>query len=132
MTVSKRYDNDAKRLGQAKVVRQQSIRALEKGQNVILMEYFNDFLNTLVLQELREKLDKWAEFIQTMETIPLSACYYTYVYQGQKQLLDHILLSSSLQDEFLSVPVERRCQIFDTKNLSDHRGMIVRLKSNDF
>ena len=67
-----------------------------------------------------------------METIPLSDCYYTYVYQGQKQLLDHILLSSSLQDEFLSVLAERRCQIFDTKNLSDHRGMIVRLKSNDF
>ena len=131
MTVSKRYDNDAKRLGQAKVVRQQSIRALEKGQNLILMWYFNDFPNTLVLQELREKLDKWAEFIQTAETIPLSDCY-TCVYQGQKQLLDHILLSSSLQDEFLSVPVERRCQIFDTKNLSDHRRMIVRLKSNDF
>ena len=112
-------------------MRQQSIRALEKGQNVILMGYFNDFTNTLVLQELREKLDKWAEFIQTAETIPLKDCY-TYVYQGQKQLLDHILLSSSLQDEFLSVPVERRCQIFDTKNLSDHRGMIVRLKSNDF
>ena len=129
--VSKRSDNDAKRLGQAKVVRQQSIRALEKDQNLILMWYFNDFPNTLVLQELREKLDKWAEFIQTAETIPLSECY-TYVYQGQKQLLDHILLSSSLQDEFLSVPVERRCQIFDTKNLSDHRRMIVRLKSNDF
>ena len=92
---------------------------------------FNDFPNSLVLQELREKLDKWAEFIQTVGTIPLSDCY-TYVYQGQKQLLDHILLSSSLQDKFLSVPVERRFQIFDTKNLSDHRGMIVRLKSNDF
>ena len=37
--VSKRSENDAKRLGQAKVVRQQSIRALEKGQNVILMGY---------------------------------------------------------------------------------------------
>ena len=118
-------------MGQAKVVRQQSIRALEKDQNLILMWYFNDFPNTLVLQELREKLDKWAEFIQTAETIPLSECY-TYVYQGQKQLLDRILLNSSLQDEFLSVPVERRCQIFDTKNLSDHRRMIVRLKSNDF
>ena len=42
--VSKRSDNDAKRLGQAKVVRQQSIRALEKDQNLILMWYFNDFL----------------------------------------------------------------------------------------
>ena len=37
--ISKRSDNDAKRLGQAKVLRQQSIRALEKGQNVILMGY---------------------------------------------------------------------------------------------
>ena len=119
------------RLGQAKVLRQQSIRALEKGQNVILVGDFNDTPNTPVLQELRGKLDKWAESIQTAENIPLSN-RYTYVYQSQKQLLDHIPLSSSLQDEFLSVPVERRCQIFDNKNLSDHRGMRVRLKSNDF
>ena len=120
-----------KRLGQAKVLRQQSIRALEKGQNVILTGDFNDTPNTPVLQELRGKLDKWAESIQTAENIPLSN-RYTYVYQSQKQLLDHIPLSSSLQDEFLSVPVERRCQIFDTKNLSGHKGMIVRLKLNDF
>ena len=129
--ISKRFDNDAKRLGQAKVLRQQSIRALEKDQNVILVGDFNDTPNTPVLQELRGKLDKWAESIQTAENIPLSN-RYTYVYQSQKQLLDHIPLSSSLQDEFLSVPVERRCQIFDTKNLSDHKGMIVRLKLNDF
>ena len=96
-----------KRLGQAKVLRQQSIRALEKGQNVILMGG-NDIPNTPVLQELCGKLDKWAEFIQTAENIPIRD-RYTYVYQSQKQLLDHILLSSSLQDEFLSVPVERRC-----------------------
>ena len=118
-------------MGQAKVLRQQSIRALEKDQNVILVGDFNDTPNTPVLQELRGKLDKWAESIQTAENIPLSN-RYTYVYQSQKQLLDHIPLSSSLQDEFLSVPVERRCQIFDTKNLSDHKGMIVRLKLNDF
>ena len=75
---------------------------------MILMGDFNDAPNTPVLQELCGKLDKWAEFIQTAENIPLSN-HYTYVYQGKKQLLDHILLSSSLQDEFLSVPVERRC-----------------------
>ena len=49
---------------------------------------------------------------------------------GKKNLLDHILISPSFQDESLRVDRERRYQIFDV-DLSDHRAIVVQLKFTD-
>ena len=45
----------------------------------------------------------------------------------KKNLLDHILIIPSFQDEFLRIDKERRCQIFDV-DLSNHRAMVVLLR----
>ncbi|MEC7868712.1 MAG: hypothetical protein VYE00_13820 [Candidatus Poribacteria bacterium] len=45
---------------------------------------------------------------------------------GKKNLLDHILISPSFQDESLRVDRERRYQISDV-DLSDHHAMVVQL-----
>ena len=129
--ISKRSNNDAKRLGQATVVRRQAIRALTNNQNVIVIGDFNDTPNTPVLRQLRGLSDEWADFVQTAESVPLED-RYTYIYQDNRYLIDHILISPSLQDEFLNTPATDRCQIFDSDGLSDHRGMIVRLQFADF
>ena len=69
--------------------------------------------------------------MQTAESVPLED-RYTFIYQDNRCLIDHILISPSLQDEFLNTPAADGCQIFDSDGLSDHREMIARLQFADF
>lgn len=124
--ISRILKNDAKRLSQAMVVRRQAIKGLTANKNIIIMDDMNDTPGTLAIQKLRGLDDTWANMIQTAESVDL-ANRFTYVYQNEKNLLDHILIIPSFQDEFLRIDKERRCQIFDV-DLSNHRAMMVRLR----
>lgn len=125
--ISRRGSNDAKRLAQATVIRRHGVMAMIEAQNVIVMGDFNDTPGTPVLRRIRGFDDIWGNFIQTANEVP-SAERFTYTYQGQQNLLDHILLSPSLYQDFRGISQADRCGIVDLENLSDHAGVVARLR----
>ncbi len=125
--ISRRNQNDAKRLAQAAVVRRQIVKALINEMNVIVMGDMNDTPGTPVVKRIRGFDDIWGNLIQTANSVEAND-RYTYIYEGQKNLLDHILLSPSLRGEFRDVAAEKRCEIIDVGELSDHRALLARLR----
>ena len=125
--VSRRNPSDAKRLAQATVVRRQAVKAMMGGKHVIVMGDMNDTPGTPVINRLRGFDDIWGDFLQTANAVEADN-RYTYIYEDQKNLLDHILISPSLQDEFHTVEETERCKIVDVGGLSDHRAILARLR----
>ena len=125
--ISRRNPRDAKRLAQATVVRRQAVKGLMADKNVIVMGDMNDTPTTPVINRLRGFDDIWGDFLQTANAVEAKE-RYTYVHEGQKNLLDHILISPSLRNEFRNVEEGKRCEIIDVSGLSDHRAILARLR----
>ena len=125
--ISRRSPSDAKRLAQATVVRRQAVKAMMADKNVIVMGDMNDTPATPVINRLRGFDDIWGDFLQTANAVEADN-RYTYIHEGQKNLLDHILISPSLRNEFRNVEEENRCEIIDVNGLSDHRAILARLR----
>lgn len=125
--VSRHESNDAKRLAQATVVRRQTVKGLMGEKNVIVMGGMNDTPGTPVINRLRGFDDIWGDFFQTANAVEADN-RYTYIHEGQKNLLDHILISPSLRDEFRNVEESKQCEIIDVGGLSDHRAILARLR----
>ena len=125
--VSRRESNDPKRLAQATVVRRQAVRELMADKNVIVMGDINDTPATPVINRLRGFDDIWGDFLQTANAVEVNN-RYTYIHEGEKNLLDHILISPSLRDEFRNVEEGKQCEIIDVGGLSDHRAILARLR----
>ena len=119
--------NDPERLAQANVLRRQAVKAMIDEKNVIVMGDMNDTPGTSVIKRLRGFDDIWADLIQTANAVEPDE-RYTYIHEGQKNLLDHVLISPSLRNEFRSVEPEKWCEIIDVGDLSDHRAIIARLR----
>ena len=125
--ISRRDSNDAKRLAQATVVRRQAVKAMIADKNVIVMGDMNDTPATPVIKRLRGFDDIWDNLLQTANAAEADN-RYTYIYEGHKNLLDHILISPSLRDEFRNVEEGKQCEIIDVSGLSDHRAILARLR----
>ena len=125
--ISRRNPRDAKRLAQATVVRRQAVKAMMADKNVIVMGDINDTPGTPVINRLRGFDDIWGDFIQTANAVE-AADRYTYIHEGQKNLLDHILISPSLRDEFRNIEEGKQCEIIDVGELSDHHAILARLR----
>ncbi len=115
--------SEAQREQQATIVRNfvQSILALDSHANVIVLGDLNDFEFSTTLNIL-----KAASLIDLVETLPPEE-RYTYVFDGNSQVLDHILVSSALatqaapQYDIVHVNSEFAAQV------SDHEPEVVRL-----
>ena len=125
--ISRRGSNDPKRLAQANVVRRQAVKAMMADKNVIVMGDMNDTPATPVIKRLRGFDDIWGDLLQTANAVEADN-RYTYIYEGEKNLLDHILISPSLRNEFRNVEKAKRCEIIDVSELSDHRAILARLR----
>ena len=125
--ISRRSLNDAKRLAQATVVRRQAVKAMMADKNVIIMGDMNDTPGTPVINRLRGFDDIWGDFLQTANAVKVEE-RYTYIHEDQKNLLDHLLISPSLRNEFRNVDEGKRCEIIDVGELSDHRAILARLR----
>jgi predicted extracellular nuclease len=82
-------------LWNTEVMRQ--IRQLDPEAEFIILGDLNSFLDSLPLQTLEA-----AGLRHVFNTDP-SAAWYSYVYQGASQTLDHILVTSGLFDELIDV-----------------------------
>ena len=125
--ISRRSSNDPKRLAQATVVRRHAVKAMMAEKNVIVMGDMNDTPTTPVINRVRGFDDIWGDFLQTANAVE-AADRYTYIYKDQKYLIDHILISPSLRDEFRDVEKAKQCEIIDVDELSDHRAILARLR----
>lgn len=125
--ISRRSSNAPQRLAQATIARRHAVKAMMADKNVIVMGNMNDTPATPTVHRLRGFDDIWGDFLQTANAVE-AAERYTYIYEGQKNLLDHILISPSLRDEFRSVDEAKRCEIIDVDELSDHRAILARLR----
>lgn len=114
--------SEAQRHQQAAVVRDfvQGILAIDAGANIIVLGDFNDF----EFSETLNILKSGPGLVDLVDTLPPNE-RYTYVYEGNSQVLDHILVSANLaanaEYDIVHVNSEYAAQT------SDHEPEVARL-----
>jgi len=101
----------------------QQIRAIDPNANIVVLGDLNDF-------EFSETIDilEAAGLSDLYDTLPLPE-RYSYVFQGNSQTLDHILVSGSLADRSTLDVVHVNAEFAD--QASDHDPSVVRIVLND-
>ncbi|HHJ51430.1 MAG TPA: endonuclease/exonuclease/phosphatase family protein [Phaeodactylibacter sp.] len=134
-------EDDFKRLAQASILRRHMLDDLQHGKYIIIAGDFNDHRGQPPLRRLRGLDDIFEDFIQTGYTRYFDKDKYdtrwTYQYMGERQQIDHILVSLSLKEACLQrkgirtwttapEPAARRINN-RTVRVSDHRALTVQL-----
>jgi predicted extracellular nuclease len=94
----------------------------DPGAGVIVLGDFNDFENTQPLRALEE-----ADLADLVLRVPREQ-RYSYVYQGNSQVLDHVLVSEALADNAEIDIVHVNADFPAAERASDHDPIIVRIK----
>ena len=128
--LSKRNEsNDVDRLKQANYVRSKILGMINNFDHIVLMGDLNDLPDSPPLQRLIGLDDPEPNFIQTAVTTGPQAAF-SYIFNNEKQLIDYILLSPSLQPSFQTSDINERHQTIDIGPVSDHRGVMVNFMLN--
>ena len=114
--VSKRGDNDDKREAQAAAVRNYLRTAAPKADSVIILGDLNDTPDSNTLAVLQGSHDDGVKLFQSSK-LHGSGDEWSYEYEGERQLIDHILITKPLQQSgrFFTV---------DLGPISDHRAVV--------
>ena len=127
------YDADQKRLAQASIVRRHFLPLLSASENVIVTGDLNDGRGQPPLDRLRGFDDIFPDLIQTglvkYFDSKEKSTRWTYEYEGERNQIDHILLSDNI-DAITRRRKGIRSYVFDPKDhlASDHRALVVTLK----
>ncbi len=126
--VSKRggAESDIQRLKQAQIVNQFAAEILKADAkaNLVVLGDLNDFVESEPLKVLRGTL-----LTNLIEQIPISD-RYTYNFQGKKQVLDHILISSHLSMANPEIDIAH-INIGFRDQASDHDPLVSRFTLSD-
>lgn len=129
-------DSDQKRLMQAEIARRVMIPYLQKREHVIVMGDLNSERHHPSLLTIRGFNDIEEELVQTGDTYYFEKydTRWTYNYKGQKEQIDHILLSLSLKHACRGNNPKQnqwgiKTSILPTNNdnISDHNALIIEL-----
>jgi predicted extracellular nuclease len=115
-------DSEVQRLQQAQVVHDFVVELLGINPNskVIVLGDLNDFYFSPPIKALRGNILQ-----NLIETLPLEE-RYTYIYEGNSQTLDHILITQGLTDSFLSLDIIHINSEFDyASHFSDHDPLVA-------
>lgn len=115
-------ESEKQRMLQAKAIYKfvQDILTIDPSANVIVLGDLNDFPWSAPIKELSGSLLK-----NLVTTLPLNE-QYTYIYEGNAQVLDQILVSSALIDRTVSVDVVHiNSEFYYQDRLSDHDPVIA-------
>ena len=117
-------DSEAKRNQQARAVNSfaDAILAVDPNAKVVVLGDLNDFEFSEVLNSL-----KTDHLINLIETLPQNE-RYTFVFEGNSQALDHILISDGLSSFVHSYDVVHVNAEFEQRS-SDHDPQVVILRS---
>jgi predicted extracellular nuclease len=114
--------SEVQRVQQAQIVHDfvASILAIDPESRVIVMGDLNDFHFSAPVDALK------GDILQNLiETLPVER-RYTYNYDGNSQVLDHILVSESLQGSLVSFEVLHLNSEFDyMRQFSDHDPVLA-------
>lgn len=129
-------ESDRKRQMQAEIARRLMLPYLQKQQHVVVMGDLNSERRHAVLRTIRGFDDIHEELIQTGDRYYFEdyETRWTYNYKGQKEQIDHILLSLSFKEWCLNNNPKQnswgiRSSIVrtDDETVSDHNAFIVEL-----
>jgi hypothetical protein len=114
--------SEGQRVQQARVVHDfvTSILAINPASRVIVLGDLNDFHFSEPVQVLKGEL-----LHNLIETLPIDA-RYTYIYDGNSQVLDHILVSQPLSEALVSLDILHLNSEFDYwQQFSDHDPVVA-------
>ena len=126
------YDSDQKRLAQASLVRRDFLPLINASENVIVTGDLNDARGHPPLDRIRGFDDIFPDLIQTGLVKYFDSedkgTRWTYEYQGERNQIDHILLSDNI-DAITRSRKGIKSYVFDPKDplASDHRAFVVTL-----
>ena len=128
------FDSDQQRIAQATIVRRHAIEVLNRDEHVIIAGDLNDRRGQPTLRRLRGFDDICPDMIQSGHwryfDREKEATRWTYEFRGERNQIDHILLSYSLrksQDGTITTSVMEVPQE-ENPTISDHRPLIVSLQ----
>jgi hypothetical protein len=119
------HPSETQRLQQAQIVRDfvEEILAADPNANVVVDGDLNDFEFSSTVSVLKTLL------VDLIDTLPQSE-RYTFVFEGNSQTLDHILLSDALFNRPLGFDIVHvNSEFFD--QASDHDPSVARITLND-
>lgn len=117
-----KFDSEIQRILQANIVHDfiDEILGVDPNTRVIVMGDLNDFQFSDPIQNLQGDI-----LLNLIETLPIEE-QYTYVYDGNSEVLDHILISRSLEDSFSALDILHINSEFDySQKFSDHDILIA-------
>jgi endonuclease/exonuclease/phosphatase family metal-dependent hydrolase len=124
-------EQDQQRIAQASIVRRHSLPAINAGGLVIVAGDLNDGRGEPTLRRIRGLDDIWPDLIQTgdyayfKDTDPGSR--WTYEFQGERNQIDHILISASIKEIAKVGGIKPRVPDRPNRLASDHRPFVLTL-----
>ena len=120
-------EQDQQRIAQASIVRRHSLPAINEGAFVIVAGDLNDGRGEPALRRIRGLDDIWPDLIETGEARYFKAddadTRWTYEFQGERNQIDHILLSDSWRDILKSTGIKPSVPDQENELASDHRPL---------
>jgi endonuclease/exonuclease/phosphatase family metal-dependent hydrolase len=96
------HEQDAQRIAQASILRRNTLDLLNRGEHVIVAGDLNDHRGQPAIRRIRGRDDIFDDLFQTGEPRFFDPnrldTRWTYVFQGERQQIDHVLVSRSLVD----------------------------------
>lgn len=126
---------DQQRIMQAEIIRRVTIPYLQEGRHVVIMGDFNSGKRHKVLLNLRGFNDIFEELIQTGDSYYFkekNSSRWTYEYLGEREQIDHILLSLPLSRKCYTngksrFGIESTIVLTENELVSDHNAFKVKL-----
>jgi hypothetical protein len=101
----------------------ETLLKIDPNSKIIVLGDLNDFHFSSPLETLKGDL-----LHNLIETLPIEE-RYTYIYEGNSQVLDHILVSEALYTQLLSVDILHLNSEFDYwHRFSDHDPIVATFK----
>lgn len=125
------HEQDAQRIAQASIVRRLTLPQINAGQHVIVAGDLNDYRGQPALKRVRGMDDIWPDLIQTGHHEFFAGAdegtRWTYEFRGERNQIDHILLSPSIKEVTKSNGIKPRVPDQTDPLASDHRPFVVTL-----
>jgi endonuclease/exonuclease/phosphatase family metal-dependent hydrolase len=125
-------EQDQQRIAQASLVRRHSLPAINEGAFVIIAGDLNDGRGEPALRRIRGLDEIWPDLIETGESRYIGEddvdTRWTYEFQGERNQIDHVLLSESFKDILKSGGIKPRVPDQENKLASDHRPFVLTLE----
>jgi endonuclease/exonuclease/phosphatase family metal-dependent hydrolase len=124
-------EQDQQRIAQASIVRRHYLPSLNSGEFIIVAGDLNDERGQPALRRIRGLDDIWPDLIQTGNhkyfKEEAQGTRWTYEFRGERNQIDHILISQSVKDLAKSGGIQPRVPEQTNPLASDHRPFVLTL-----